>query len=118
MSNACYPPSHLPDSDSISLVSQSSISTTATAPNLVGAGRTVGLVYDKAGSWLQRRINWWATRRGYGPHETAKAIRLILDGAEEEIEYHWTTLRLYRPLADDEKKAAEKKCKVLLKYAR
>ena len=38
------PSSHLPDSDSISIESQSSISTNATAPNLVGPGRTLGLV--------------------------------------------------------------------------
>jgi len=48
MSNFYYSRSHIPESDSISIESHSSVSTNATEPNLVGTGRTLGLVIDKA----------------------------------------------------------------------
>lgn len=49
----------LPDSND----SSSSISTTATAPNLPGSGRVVGLVYDELGDGLVNQINRLAASR-------------------------------------------------------
>lgn len=121
MSRVPYSPLHLRDSDSISIESQSSLSTNATAPNLVGAGRTLGLLIDKAGGWLQRRMNLRATRRGYGPQETADAVTKIVEGTMEERELPWycdKVICVRRSLTDAEKKAAEKKCKRLVKYTR
>ena len=115
MSGFPYSPSHLPDSDSISIESHSSVSTNATAPNLVGPGRTVGLVYDKIGGWVERKMNWLATRQGHGPHKTAEAIEKVLEGAEV---WRLEGEIRYRPLTDDEKSVAKKKCRVLLKYTR
>lgn len=42
--------------------SSASISTTATAPNLPGTGRVIGLAYDALGKVLVRRINRLAYR--------------------------------------------------------
>ena len=112
--------SHLPDPDSISIESQSSVSTNATASNLVGAGRTLGLAIDKAGSWLERCANRWATRRGHGPHEVAEAIRKIqADRTLVALSYDrlWKHERLY-PIEDRDKKDLRKKCKMLLAYTR
>ena len=99
------------------------MSTNAAAPNLVGAGRALGLVIDKAGGWLQWRMNWWATRRGYGPFESAKVVIKVLEGAGDDriFYHHWyenVTMRVYRPLTDEEKKIVQKKCKVLHRYTR
>ena len=129
MSNVPQSFSHLANSDSISIESQSSVSTNATAPNLVGAGRTLGLAIDKAGSWLERCANRWATRRGHGPHEAAEAIRKIqadrilvaipynLWGWQEERR-HVEIYPMIYPMEEGEKNVLRKKCKMLLAYTR
>ena len=121
MPDLYYSPSHLPDSDSISIDSQSSVSTNATAPNLVGAGRTLGLVIDRGGSWLERLANRWATRNGHGPHETAKTIREIqAENTLVAIPYVSQDDRRVEtlPMKDNEKKIVKNKCRLLLKYTR
>ena len=47
----------------------------ATAPNLPGTGRVIGLAYDKIGRVLVKRINRLAVRFGLGPDATAARIR-------------------------------------------
>lgn len=49
---------------SASSESSSSVSSTATAPNLPGAGRTVGLFFDNVGARLESGVNTFAYRRG------------------------------------------------------
>jgi len=110
MAHLYYSRSHIPESDTISIDSQSSVSTNATAPNLVGPGRTLGLVIDKAGNWIERRLNRWAVRRARGPHETAECIKAIQRDRSllVAIPYEW---RWYRnrhveilPMTDEEEK--------------
>lgn len=52
-----------------------SISTNATAPNLPGPGRTIGLFYEFSGRLLERTLNVRAEKWGLGPQ--AAAMRII-----------------------------------------
>lgn len=54
--------------------SQSSFSTMATAPNLPGTGRVLGLVYDDLGFRLVQLLTKWAIKLDYSPEEASKAI--------------------------------------------
>ncbi|KLO06943.1 hypothetical protein SCHPADRAFT_1002030 [Schizopora paradoxa] len=57
--------------------SRSTISTNATAPNLPGPGRTLGLLLNDLGKRLELFINLLAMRRGLGPRAVAREIRLL-----------------------------------------
>lgn len=47
------------------IVSESTISTTATAPNLPGTGRIIGLAYDRLGNVFVKKLNRLAKSIGY-----------------------------------------------------
>ncbi len=56
----------------------SSVSTNATAPNLPGPGRTVGLAIDWLGAQLEKFINISAQWRGLEPKAIAQEIRRLV----------------------------------------
>ncbi|KLO13893.1 hypothetical protein SCHPADRAFT_940000 [Schizopora paradoxa] len=94
------------------VVSTSSVSTTATAPNLSGAGRTVGLLFDFLGITLERFMNRQAaTRLRLGPDavvQDIRALRRLWPYSESFVDAHPPTL--------DEQRRLAKLCKKLLKY--
>ncbi|KAH8119009.1 hypothetical protein DFH11DRAFT_1539902 [Phellopilus nigrolimitatus] len=97
----------------------SSISTTATAPNLPGAGRTLGLAYDLVGGIIESRLNSLASKFGYGPIE---ASRRIFERADRiRTERYKDGLHDYRLVefvrSSDEAKF-RRDCRRLLKYSR
>lgn len=102
---------HLARHDSIP-----SVSSDATAPNLPGAGRTVGLLMDYLGSHLELFLNLRAGDFGLGPEAIAQEIRHLRRHHETSIsERHGTsTVGLNRR----EARTLKKLCKRLLKYAR
>ncbi len=94
--------------------SVSTLSTTATASNLPGAGRTLGLLYDSVGTRVGIRISRLAVRNGYGPKETFAQIQGELQTAEDEEG------RLVNTPLDDilRKKSVEKLMKRLIGYTK
>lgn len=94
----------------------SSVSTDATAPNLPGAGRTVGLLMDFLGSHLELFLNLRARHLGLGPEAIAQEIRRLRRHHETSIlqRHEVSTVQLTRVEAQTLKKL----CKRLLKYAR
>lgn len=54
--------------------SRESFSTMATAPNLPGTGRVLGLVYDKLAARLVTFLTKWALKLGLGPDEVNVSI--------------------------------------------
>ncbi len=94
----------------------SSVSTNATAPNLPGAGRTVGLLLDRLGAHVEKCMNLWADRRGLGPNAVAQEIRRLRRHDETSIvERHAGSVA---QLSKRDEKTVRKLCKRLLKYAR
>ncbi len=94
----------------------SSISTNATAPNLPGPGRNVGLLLDRLGAHMEKYMNLWADRRGLGPNAAAQEIRRLLRHDETSlIERHAGSVA---QLSKRDEKIVRKLCKRLLKYAR
>lgn len=55
-----------------------SLSTNATAPNLPGAGRLLGKLYDAGGRSLESRLNRVATKAGFGPDACLQRIRSMM----------------------------------------
>lgn len=80
-----------------------STSTNETAPNLPGAGHTIGLLYDSLGLILERLLNRIAVKRGLGPKAVSDRIR--------DNRYH----RSYT--ATHELRVLVKDCRSLVKYA-
>lgn len=99
--------------------SRSSISTNATAPNLPGAGRMVGLFYDAAGRVLEMNLNKFARRIGLGPQ--AVATRIINRVGRASCEICRTNALCYctRPESSlsAERRRFEHDCRLLLRYA-
>ena len=50
------------------------ITSSATASNLPGAGRALGLLYNAVGRRLEKWLGVWADRHGYGPNAVARRI--------------------------------------------
>ncbi len=94
----------------------SSISTNATAPNLLGPGRTVGLLFDRLGAHVEKFLNIGAHRRGLGPKAVGQEIRRLLRHNETTIVERHSGFA-YQFTAKEEK-ALRKLCERLLKYAR
>ncbi|KLO08845.1 hypothetical protein SCHPADRAFT_944117 [Schizopora paradoxa] len=94
---------------------QLSVSTNATAPNLPGPGRLVGLLLDGVGNRIESLLNKCANRIGMGPAHIAQEIRL-LRGLRD-----LTIRELYSmhssQLSEREKKKLKKRCNKLLKFA-
>ncbi|KAH8115070.1 hypothetical protein DFH11DRAFT_1743234 [Phellopilus nigrolimitatus] len=66
------------DDDDITV---STLSTNATAPNLPGPGRILGLGYDAGGRILEKRLNRFATNLGMGLRSIGYSLRLRRDTA-------------------------------------
>ncbi len=93
-----------------------SVSTNATAPNLPGPGRTVGLLFDRLGAQVEKILNICADRRGLGPKAVALEIRCLCRHDETTIvERHAGFVHQF---TDKAEKALRRLCKRLLKYAR
>jgi len=95
---------------------RSSIASNATAPNLPGPGRTMGLMLDWLGGHLEDFMNRKATRRGLGPEAVSREIRRLRH-------HHETTflVRLTAPAAvapGSEARSLKKLCDKLAKYTR
>ena len=96
--------------------SLSTVSTTATAPNLPGAGRTVGLALEWFGGRVEEIANSVATRRGLGPDAVARDIHLLCRHDLTSFSYrHHSPMRV---LSTAEHKTLKKLCRKLLNYAR
>lgn len=90
-----------------------SIDSDATASNLIGAGRTVGLLFDSLGDRLEQFVNRMAERRGAGPSVVSRHIR--------QIRHHRVTRlheRYIEQMCVSEERTLKKLCKKLLKYSR
>ena len=93
-----------------------SVDTNATAPNLPGPGRTVGLLLEALGGRLEKFLNERAAKRGRGPGAVARDIRLsrkhssmtLLDRYSGSLE----------DLSKKEVKSLKRSCKELLCYVR
>jgi len=94
----------------------SSIDSNATAPNLPGAGRTIGLLLAYLGSGLESFINRLAPRLGLGPQEVGKKLRRLRRHNETSIAERQLCSNVL--LSEMEKSSVRKLCKKLLKYAR
>ncbi|KAH8107619.1 hypothetical protein DFH11DRAFT_1168433 [Phellopilus nigrolimitatus] len=96
------------DSD---LASLDSVSTNATADNLPGPGRTLGLFYSSAGRHLEVQLGKIAGRLGRGPQATAVRIK-----KNSEVVTFVSVLPLPISMVKFKAKKIEKDCKLLLRY--
>ncbi|KAI5117727.1 hypothetical protein M0805_006212 [Coniferiporia weirii] len=101
-----------------------SVDSKLTAPNLAGAGRTLGLAYDFFGVRLERRLTGLALKGGFGPDGASDRIRLrmhsvnadaVLGDASDDYEAYLRECAVDVLLADE---ACVRYCRRLLKYAR
>ncbi len=94
----------------------SSVSTNATAPNLPGPGRTVGLLFDRLGAQVDKFVNICAQRCSLGPKAASQEIRRLLRHDQTTIaERHAGFVHQFTA---KEERALRKRCERLLKYAR
>ncbi len=89
----------------------SSISSNATAPNLPGPGRTIGLLFDWIGAGLERVLRSRALKLGYDPDAVASDIRQLCRHGERPFEERLKFPQL--GLTNVEKKRLKKLCKKL-----
>lgn len=97
------------DSDSLS------ITTDDTADNLIGPGRTLGLIYDCAGRWVEKKLNKLAEKMKIGPNATYEKIekkRLLLLGESDA-----TSLQKV-DIPKSEERRFTRHAKALLEYAK
>lgn len=94
----------------------SSIDSNATASNLVGPGRTLGLLLDYLGSRFEFVLNRRASRLGLGPEAVANDIRHLRNHHETTIGARHATL--VSSLTKSEVKALRKLCKKLISHTR
>lgn len=94
----------------------SSIASDATASNLPGPGRTVGLLFDWLGNRFEVFLNKMATRRGLGPTATAREIRRLRRHYDTSFQSRLATALCSLPQA--EVRTLKKLCDKLLKYTR
>ncbi|KAH8115055.1 hypothetical protein DFH11DRAFT_1591162 [Phellopilus nigrolimitatus] len=94
-------------------ITVSTLSTNATAPNLPGPGRILGLGYDAGGRILEKHLNRFATNLGLGPD--ASFDRLLVATSvrhRKETQIH----RAVDMICDDKNKLV-RECRYLLKHA-
>lgn len=97
----------------------SSVSTNATASNLPGPGRTVGLLLDWLGAHVEKCMNLWADQSGLGPNAVAQEIRRLRRHDETSVvERHAGSVVQLLGVSERDEKTVRKLCKKLLKYAR
>ncbi|KLO08853.1 hypothetical protein SCHPADRAFT_1000672 [Schizopora paradoxa] len=70
--------------------SMASVSTNATAPNLPGPGRNLGLLLDRVGKRVESFLNKCASRSGMGPIATAQKIRQLRRYSELTLREHYS----------------------------
>lgn len=110
--------------DAGSSESVSTVSTNRTDDGLVGAGRTLGLVYDFLGLRIEDAINKIAEKRGMGPNNVFRRIEGLLEDAEDRRcrDRRWRDCyhsRLSQELEFWlEKDAVVRECQQLMAYAR
>jgi len=98
--------------DLIRYDTKSSIDSTATAPNLPGAGRTVGLLFDWLGARLEKALNSRASKLGYDPDVVSQNIRQLCGHDKRSIveRHKCSEIQLSRA----EKRNLNKLCKKLI----
>lgn len=94
----------------------SSTHSTATAPDLVGPGRTLGLLFDWLGRGLESFLNERATQLNLGPEATARDIRRMRRRKEVSLLVQYVAP--YAHVTKAQEKKLRKLCKNLFKYAR
>ena len=96
-------------------VTHASLSTNATAPNLPGPGRLLGLLLDRLGKGLESSVNQGAGRLGMGPEAVAREIRQLRRHETMTIGERYSSSR--GPLSKREARTLKQRCEKLLKYA-
>ncbi|KAI5115038.1 hypothetical protein M0805_006707 [Coniferiporia weirii] len=92
----------------------SSISSNATAPDLPGAGRTIGLFYNFAGKIIEHNLNKLATRWGAGPYPVARKVHRYFELTDRDT---WSTTE-FSLVSSKENKKVKRQIRTLLKHAR
>ena len=98
------------------------LSTNATLPGLVGAGRLIGKIYDASGQVLETRVNALATQAGFGPDACLGRIKGLMreashtDSAQLAAAAKRSPKKLMELMLEKQKVTAE--CERLLRYAR
>lgn len=110
------PPDHAsnPYTKFVRAPSVSSIDTNATAPNLIGAGRTLGRFLDWLGVGLESGLNRVAGRMKFGPVAVAKKVRRARRHDETSIAIRYATRS--NELGRSERQRLLKICVKLLGY--
>lgn len=103
------------DDQQLLLSRSNSISSTATAPNLVGPGRMLGLFFDWLGKGLESKLNKGAAKFNIGPEAVARDIRRIL--RHDDIPFCVRYAAPYAYITKAKEFKVRKLCKTLLKYA-
>lgn len=112
-------PAPLPNVEVIGLAridTVSSIDSNATADNLPGAGRTVGLFFAWLGSRLEHALNKRAERFGFGPKAIADEIRRHT--GRHETTFQRRIILRDRTLTESETRKVKKLCKALIRHAK
>ncbi|KLO05061.1 hypothetical protein SCHPADRAFT_989024 [Schizopora paradoxa] len=89
---------------------------TATSPDIVGPGRTLGLLLDWLGKGLDSFLNKRASQINLGPEAVARDIRRIRRHEETSLFIRYAAPYAHLTSAQDKK--IRKLCKNLLKYTR
>ncbi|KLO12128.1 hypothetical protein SCHPADRAFT_891022 [Schizopora paradoxa] len=87
---------------------------TATSPDVVGPGRTLGLLFDWLGKGLESFLNRRASQLNLGPEAVARDIRRIRRHEETSSLVRYAAPYAHLTRAQDKK--IRKLCKILLKY--
>ncbi len=95
---------------------KSSIDSNATASNLPGAGRTVGLLFDWLGARVESVLSRRALKLGYDPDGVAQDIRQICRHDKRPMDVRHKVPELQ--LTNGERKHLKKLCKKLVECAR
>lgn len=94
----------------------STVSTNATAPNLPGPGRNIGLLLDRVGKHVETIFNKCATRFKMGPVATARKIRQLRRYDELTVQERYSLPPMQLPKS--EAKKLRRYCDKLLKFIR
>ncbi|KLO15819.1 hypothetical protein SCHPADRAFT_244812 [Schizopora paradoxa] len=96
---------------------ESSNASDATADNLPGAGRTVGILMGWIGNRVESLLNKWATRRGLGPAATAQEIRRLRRHDVTTFQTRLESALESSALSKAEIRSLKRLCERLMKYA-
>ncbi len=106
-------------SDHIALTrvdTRSTVATNATAPNLTGAGRVLGLLLYALGARFETFLSRRAIRLRLDPEGVAQKIRRLR--RHDEVSFLQRHTSPNEPISEREKKSLRKLCKKLLKYSK